>query len=553
MKKLLILFSLFIFSLSSFGQLAFDDNFENGRLDTVFMDSSEYALAPVTNLHFRLTGATGQTPEFKIFDSIGHHLRFYHYMVYRYEGQSNWHFFDTGNKTGTINYYHFKNNTPFTHDTVYIAYWFPYTYTDLENFLNSISGSQHLIHSGAKSTSPGGRNLYGYQVTDTAYSSCYKKNVVITARQHPIEFINGYFVEGMTNYLLYGTDSIADFLRRNFHFYFYPMLNPDGVAEGLAQNLFGQGLNREWEDSLVSGGTPEVDSIRYVIWNETNQRVDWAIDIHSNPGSNSLYYWWGYTQNSPVPQWQIDDALEYVQSVSMYDTSSTVNSTSYSNNIQGNGANSSLTATNWFRNTFNAIAFTFEPTSEPMGWTGDNRYTIDQLKKAGKSLAMGFISVHDTLEAFGGTLLVNADTLKVHISGGLPPYSYSWTGPVSGNTSAIATSVPGHYSITVTDALGCTWTRDVNHQPLNLLEISQNPCLVHPNPSRGHIEVNCLEGLEIESIRLYNSMGKEIKYEESKMNNSIQLDFSTAYSGVYILKIITNIGVHTQQIVVVEN
>lgn len=521
-------------------QVFFDDNFENGRLDTAYVDSSSYSLWPITNLHFRITNALGQSPSFKIFDSTGYQLRPYHNMVYRYEGDSSWHFFDTAYKAQSVDYYHFFNQTSFTKDTVYIAYWYPYTYSDLQQYLSGISGNQYLINYGIKALSYQGRNIYGYQITDTAYSECYKANVVITCRQHPVENINGYFIEGLTDYLLYSTDSTAEFLRRNFHFYIYPMLNPDGVYMGSGQNALGQGLNREWEDSLLFGGTPEIDSIRPVIWQETGKKVNWSIDIHSNAGSNIPYYWWGYTNSSSVPQWQIAKALQYVQAVAGADFSSPVNSSSYQSYIQGNGVNISKTAANWFRKSFSAIAFTFEPTSEPMGPIGNNDYTVNHLKTAGSSLAKGFYDVFDTVQAMGGIINIVNNSFIAFATGGYPPYSYIWTGPINGNSDTLQNLLSGLYTLTVIDSLGCMWQKQINYlaTQLNSLQHNDLALTVYPNPSSHLIWIKFTHIMDYARIQIYDLSGRRVQTEEILNQSMIPLELASSLSGSYLLQII---------------
>lgn len=539
---------ILVYSFQVRSQIVFDSSFENGRLDTSYYDNGSFTIAPITNLHFRITNALNQTPQFKIYDSLGYQLRPYHYMVYRYEDDSCWCFFDTAYKNTSIDYYHFTNFTPFVEDTVYIAYWFPYTYSDLRHYLTSISGNPYIVNSGIKGTSYGGRNLYGYEITDTNYTECYKSNVVITARQHPVESINGYFIEGATNYLIYSTDSMANALRRNYHFFIYPMLNPDGVYLGSGQNLLGQGLNREWEDSLFLGGTPEIDTIRPVIWNETNQKVDWSIDIHANAGSNIPYYWWGYTQSSGMPQWQVTAALNYVQSVSSFDTSSTINSSSYQNTIQGNGVSNSKTAANWFRKSFNSIAFTFEPTSEPMGSTGNNKYTIDQLKEAGQSLSLGFYTVHDTVESFGGEIIDTNNILFANVSGGHPPYTYNWSGPVNGNSDTLIATFSGIYTIEVTDSLGCSWKQSISHKVMSISTISQSKCNVYPNPATDYINIECQSSSSFAVVDIYNMLGQLWSSEIVYFNSPVRIRLKPCLSGFYVIKIRTKEGFFIRRI-----
>lgn len=533
-----ILFAcLGFWSSSADAQIAFDDNFENGRLDTARLDTTFYTLWPITNLHFRVTNAFNEDPTFRIFDSVGFQLRAYHHMVYRYEGDTAWNFFDTAHKAGTTDYYYFENHSAFLHDTVYVSYCFPYTYSDLQQYMNSLSGKSHVLGNGVKGLSYQGRNLYGYQITDTLYEDCYKENIVITVRQHPTEPLSGYFTEGFTDFLLDVTDTTADFLRRNYHFYIYPMLNPDGVYNGSGQNALGQGLNREWEDSLISGGVPEIDTIRPVIWQETNQRVEWSIDIHSNPGSNIPYYWWGYTMASAVPQWQIDKSTAYVQAVAAIDASSPINTSLFQNYVQGSGVNASLTAANWFRRSFGAVAYTFEPTTEPMGPSGDNAIAIDRMKMAGASLAKGFYFVYDNVEPLSGAITAGNNSLIGSAAGGHVPYSYSWAGPVTGNLDTLNNLLTGLYTLTITDSMGCTWEQQYAYTSLaNIAETSvENAIKLYPNPAHDLLTLEPEKPCGQTTIQLVDMLGKVHLEASFDFDSPQHIALPSGLSGLYVV------------------
>lgn len=72
-------------------------------------------------------------------------------------------------------------------------------------------------------------------------------------------------------------------------------------------------------------------------------------------------------------------------------------------------------------------------------------------------------------------------SIQCTVSGGTPPYSYSWSN--GDNTSTISNLCPGTYSVTVTDAGGCTVTEQlilpngtVNVQGLQSNESCENGC-----------------------------------------------------------------------------
>ena len=65
--------------------------------------------------------------------------------------------------------------------------------------------------------------------------------------------------------------------------------------------------------------------------------------------------------------------------------------------------------------------------------------------------------VREHVSCYGG----NDGSVDITVSGGTPPYTYSWTGPgyFSANTEDISGLVAGTYEVTVTDAYGCTKSR----------------------------------------------------------------------------------------------
>ena len=535
---LIFLLSMGAGCLSAQSAITFDENFENGRLDTAYLQGGSYRLWPVTNLHARVSGLSGQQVLFSIFDSVGFQLRSYHHMVYREEGSTQWQFFDTAYKSGTAANYYFQNLQPFSADTIYLSYWAPYTYSDLQSFLTGLQGDSS-VQQWVAGTSVEGRSLYAFEITDSSYLNCYKHKVVVTARQHPIEHINGYFVEGMTNFLR-SNESLAQELRKQFRFFFYPMCNPDGVFNGSGQNVLGQGLNREWADSLQLGGTPEVDSIKEDIWFKTDSAFHFGIDIHSNPGNNIPYYWWGLTNSSGVDSSLLLKAQSYVQAVATTDTSSNQATSLYQNYIQGNGVNNSKTAANWFHKSAGAIPFTFEPTSEPMGFLGDNALGTDRFRLAGASLAKGFANLGDSLSplevnitdlSFGGSL--------ISVAGGLPPYTINWTSidsTISDTTRLIVYFGGGPTHVRVTDSLGCSFEKWIN-VPYSSLSEQSTSFQFYPNPSKnGNFKLDIPGGLESLSLKIYDLQGRLVfeSYYDFAQREEIQ---STLEAGSYILRV----------------
>lgn len=145
---------------------------------------------------------------------------------------------------------------PYESDTCYLAHCYPYTYSQLQHYLQRISSNPAIVsycrlrilcHSLA------GNAVYMMTITspgDSRFDSRTKKAVVVTARVHPGETNGSWMMEGLLDFLL-GTSADAQLLRDTFVFKVVPMLNPDGVVVGNYRcSLAGRDLNRNYKTTL---------------------------------------------------------------------------------------------------------------------------------------------------------------------------------------------------------------------------------------------------------------------------------------------------------------
>ncbi|OMJ67007.1 hypothetical protein SteCoe_35954 [Stentor coeruleus] len=188
-------------------------------------------------------------------------------------------YFLKDNGTYTLKFtYKFK----YSEDIVYFAYSQPYSYSELQEYLKTIS-SQHkeILRIDQLCLSNDGKDCSLLTITDsiqdyidyetetkdmndmarcirrfrkpkngfgkkTPDKHCHKKAIVLMARVHSGETVSSFMMLGAIEYLL-SSCTTAFFLRKNFIFKIIPMLNPDGVYFGNYRCcLKGTDLNRKW-------------------------------------------------------------------------------------------------------------------------------------------------------------------------------------------------------------------------------------------------------------------------------------------------------------------
>lgn len=267
------------------GQVVLDANFDHGSLFSWSGNQSSINLTGRTNyygdewrwIYFKATGLAGTTPTFTIHQDFArdstpgpHELRD-HEFVYSYDNQ-NWHFFDNNQllSTSPTDRFRFSNASPFTQDTVYIAYSIPYTYS------RSVSHTQGVLASGWASPTVSGNahgvigqtrggvddigriipslNLFAYRITDPATDSptVAKRKVGLASGLHAAETLGTHTLEGLVNWLI-SDDVRAAELRKVAEFFVYPVLNPSGRFAGLNRTTLSN-INRDpnglWNESL---------------------------------------------------------------------------------------------------------------------------------------------------------------------------------------------------------------------------------------------------------------------------------------------------------------
>ncbi|XP_016772529.2 cytosolic carboxypeptidase 2 isoform X1 [Apis mellifera] len=144
----------------------------------------------------------------------------------------------------------FNISFPHDRDTVYLAHCYPYTYTDLQEYLSKLVADpikSRYTKLRLLCRTLAGNGVYYLTITAPTYEEVQRKRgIVITARVHPGETPSSWTMKGIIDFLT-GESNQARVLRERFVFKLVPMLNPDGVIVGNNRcSLSGRDLNRQY-------------------------------------------------------------------------------------------------------------------------------------------------------------------------------------------------------------------------------------------------------------------------------------------------------------------
>ena len=140
-------------------------------------------------------------------------------------------------------------------------------------------------------------------------------------------------------------------------------------------------------------------------------------------------------------------------------------------------------------------------------------------------------------------LLGNDGAINLTAGGGTGTLTYAWTGPsgFTASTEDITGLTEGVYSVTITDANGCTTTIN-NIQVTSSVDINEVPQFeisVYPNPSSGVFTIQ-LDGFSNESlaIEIFDVSGRVVFSYSVTTDTKFQLDLSSFAKGTYQLQLV---------------
>ena len=185
----------------------------------------------------------------------------------------------------------------FTHtgDTCFFAHSFPYTYSDLQDYLKKLLTNRKtatFCKYRVLCRTIAGNPVPLLTITSpslTPDDSLAKRGVVVTARIHPGETNGSWMMKGLLDFLTSSADD-AKILRDLFVFKIVPMLNPDGVIVGNYRcSLSGRDLNRNYRSKLKDS-YPTVWHTRNMVKQFCQEReVVMFCDLHGHSRKHNVF------------------------------------------------------------------------------------------------------------------------------------------------------------------------------------------------------------------------------------------------------------------------
>eukprot|EP00750_Incisomonas_marina_P011877 INCI16428.3.p1 GENE.INCI16428.3~~INCI16428.3.p1 ORF type:complete len:848 (+),score=151.28 INCI16428.3:213-2756(+) len=197
-----------------------------------------------------------------------------------------------------------------TSDTIFFAYCYPYTYSDLKRYLHGLTADgqrDSFVRLESLCTTLAGNKCPLLTITSLDSDRqriSMRKGIVVTARVHPGETNASWMMKGVIDYLC-GDSVDARILRDNFVFKIVPMLNVDGVVCGNYRcSLAGVDLNRQYLSPSESEH-PTIFHLRKMVKQfSAAHDVIMAVDFHGHSRKKNVFMY-GCCDKEPTRVGQI--------------------------------------------------------------------------------------------------------------------------------------------------------------------------------------------------------------------------------------------------------
>lgn len=246
--------AIILMSARIFSQVNFDADFESGNLNSVTTtDDINFNVTSKTDIggrwfYFRISGIKDKFIKVTI-ENSDVNRPFYSYNNKTFERF-------TEAESPSINVF----QKTFEEDTVFVAYYYPYNYSFLQQRISDWKQSE-FIKCDTLGFTPNNFPMQELIITDFSVPDENKYKVWIHARTHPGETPSSWHMDGIIETLLSDNEVISHY-RKNIIFYLYPFNNPEGVYYGRSRtNYFGVDQERDW-NYLPAETTTEVSILK---------------------------------------------------------------------------------------------------------------------------------------------------------------------------------------------------------------------------------------------------------------------------------------------------
>lgn len=127
---------------------------------------------------------------------------------------------------------------------------------------------------------------------------------------------------------------------------------------------------------------------------------------------------------------------------------------------------------------------------------------------------------------------------SVGVSGGISPYTYSWS-PGGGTNDTISGKCPTKYCCTITDNNGCSTSSCITIENVTGVNNISNASSIniYPDPNNGSFTVAGVTKGQI--VELYNAIGQKIaNASQLSANSPMYFNISTKADGLYLIRIL---------------
>ncbi len=306
MKHLILTYSLLILYTLGWSQIKIDTNFEgaNAQVFRTNTRKNEILFRPQLKhnqttrcwFYFKIWDFD-KTRSLKITEFNDQRELIPTYATYSYDN-THWHKVKGKKITQHIFSYLLPTRS---HDTIYFATGYPYTYTHLKKYIASIASNPYL-DTATLTLSEHNLPVPLLVITDTTVKQD-KDLVWITTRQHAFESPANYCTEGIINFFL-SNDSLARAFRRSAIVYIVPMVDVDNVYNGASGRMqYPQDFNRDWCDKPTWNAVREITRLMQATAEIYDYRI--FMDIHAAfPGTESPIFAYFNLYDKTSPQYK---------------------------------------------------------------------------------------------------------------------------------------------------------------------------------------------------------------------------------------------------------